>query len=75
MVLDLLGKLTPPLLRGSWDFVRKVISTLIGVTSIVTLRITLVTKSHDPLSNLVFVLTYDDRLSPEPTCPYFPLDP
>ena len=33
-------------LVGSWDFV----STLIGVISIVTLMITLVTKSHDPLS-------------------------
>ena len=30
--------------------VSKVISTLIGVISIVTLVITLVTKSHDPLS-------------------------
>ena len=36
------------LLGGSWDFVSKVISTLIGVISIVTLIITLVTKSHDP---------------------------
>ena len=42
----------PPhvLLGGSWDLVIKVISTLIGVISIVTLTITLVTKSHDPLS-------------------------
>ena len=39
------------LLGGSWDLVSKVISTLIGVISIVTLIITLVTKSHDPLSN------------------------
>ena len=38
------------LLGGSWDLVSKVISTLIGVISIVTLIITLVTKSHDPLS-------------------------
>ena len=35
---------------GSWDLVSKVISTLIGVISIVTLMITLVAKSHDPLS-------------------------
>ena len=35
-----------PLLGGSSDLVSKVISTLIGVISIVTL----VTKSHDPLS-------------------------
>ena len=38
------------LLGGSWDLVSKVITTLIGVISIVTLTITLVTKSHDPLS-------------------------
>ena len=38
------------LLGGSWDLVSKVISTLIGVISIVTLTTTLVTKSHDPLS-------------------------
>ena len=38
------------LLGGSWDLVSKVISTLIGVISIVTLVITLVNKSHDPLS-------------------------
>ena len=38
------------LLGGSWDLVSKVISTLIGVKSIVTLTLTLVTKSHDPLS-------------------------
>ena len=38
------------ILGGSWDLVSKVISTLIGVISIVTLLITLVTKSHDPLS-------------------------
>ena len=41
-------------LEGSWDLVSKVISTLIGVISkyitIVTLSITLITKSHDPLS-------------------------
>ena len=37
------------LLGGSWDLVSKVISTLIGVISIVTLIMTLVTKSHDPL--------------------------
>ena len=39
-------------LGGSWDLVSKVISTLIGVISIVTLTITLVTKSHDPLSRV-----------------------
>ena len=39
-----------PLLGASWDLVSKVISTLIGVISIVTLIITLVTKSHDPSS-------------------------
>ena len=38
------------LLGGSWGLVSKIISTLIGVISIVTLVITLVTKSHDPLS-------------------------
>ena len=38
------------LLGGSWDLVSTVISTLTGVMSIVTLIITLVTKSHDPLS-------------------------
>ena len=38
------------LLAGSWDLISKVISTLIGVISIVTLIITLVTKSHDSLS-------------------------
>ena len=38
------------LLGGSRDLVSKVISTLIGVISIVTLIITPVTKSHDPLS-------------------------
>ena len=37
-------------LGGSWDLVSKVISTLIRVISIVTLIITLATKSHDPLS-------------------------
>ena len=36
---------------GSWDLVSKVISTFIGVISRVTLIITLVTKSHDPLSS------------------------
>ena len=40
------------LLGGSWDLVSKVISTLIGVISIVALIITLVTKSHDPLSSV-----------------------
>ena len=40
------------LLGGSWDLVSKVISTLIGVIGIVTLIITLVTKSHDPLSRV-----------------------
>ena len=39
--------LFPRTLGGSWDSVSKVISTLIGVISIVTLIITLVTKSHD----------------------------
>ena len=38
------------ILKGPWDLVSKVITTLIGVISIVTLLITLVTKSHDPLS-------------------------
>ena len=38
-------------LGGSWDLVSEVISTLIGIISIVTLIITLVTKSHDPLSS------------------------
>ena len=42
------------LLGGSWDLVSKVISTVIGAIStyksIVTMFITLVTKSHDPLS-------------------------
>ena len=33
-------------LGGSWDLVSEVISTLIGVISIVALIITLVTKSH-----------------------------
>ena len=38
-------------LGGSWDLVSKVISTLNEVISIVTLIITLVTKSHDPSSS------------------------
>ena len=38
------------LLGGSWDLVSKVISTLIGVISIVTLFIIPLTKSHDPSS-------------------------
>ena len=38
------------MLGGSWDLVSKVISTLSGVTSVVTVIITVVTKSHDPLS-------------------------
>ena len=38
------------LLGGSRDLVSEVISTLIGVISIVTLIITPVTKSHDLLS-------------------------
>ena len=42
----------PNILGGSWDLVSKVISTLSGVISIVTLIITLVTKSHDPLSTV-----------------------
>ena len=37
-------------LGGSGNLVSKVISTLVGVITIVTLIITLVTKSHDPLS-------------------------
>ena len=41
--------------EGSWDLVSRVISSLIGVMSnynyIVTLLITLVTKSHDPPSS------------------------
>ena len=41
--------ITRTLLGGSWDLVSKVIGTLIGVISMVTLIITLVTKSHDPL--------------------------
>ena len=40
------------ILGGSWDLVSEVINTLIGVISIVTLIITLVTKSHDPLSSI-----------------------
>ena len=43
-----------PLLRGSWDLVRRVISTLVKVIGryiySVTLLITLLTKSPDPLS-------------------------
>ena len=39
------------LLGGSWDLAGKVISTLIEVISIAALIITLVTKSHDPLSS------------------------
>ena len=38
------------ILGGSWHLVSKVISTLIGVISIVTLFITSLTKSHDPPS-------------------------
>ena len=37
----------------SWDLVSKLISTLVGVIVIVILIITPVTKSHDPLSNVV----------------------
>ena len=44
---------TRQVLGGSWDLVSKVISTLNEVISIVTLIITLVTKSHDPSSNKV----------------------
>ena len=40
------------ILGGSGDLVSKVTSTLIGVLSIVTLFISLVTKSHDPFSNV-----------------------
>ena len=43
-------------LGGSWDLVSKVISTLSGLISnckyIVTVTITPVNKSHDPLSSL-----------------------
>ena len=46
------------MLGGSWDLVSKVIITLIGVISIVTLIITLVTKSHDPLSVCVQRCTF-----------------
>ena len=49
--------LRDPLLGGSWGLVSKVTSTPIGVISnymsIVTLIITLVTKSHDPLSSVI----------------------
>ena len=38
-------------LGGSWDLVSKVISALIGIILMVTLFITLVTKSHDPPSD------------------------
>ena len=38
------------ILGGSWDLVSKVTSTLIGGISIATPIITLVTKSHDPVS-------------------------
>ena len=44
---------TRQVLGGSWDLVSKVTSTLNEVISIVTLIITLVTKSHDPSSNKV----------------------
>ena len=40
-------------LGGSWDLISKVISTLSGVISVVTLIIALVTKSHDPLSRIL----------------------
>ena len=45
------GVYSTSLLGGSWDLISKVISTLSGVISVVTLIITLVTKSHDPLSS------------------------
>ena len=48
-------------LEGSWDLVSMVISTLTGVISIisiVTLIITLVAKSHDPLSMPPFLTGY-----------------
>ena len=42
------------IIRDIWDLVTRVVSTSVGVInfviSIVTLLITLVTKSHDPLS-------------------------
>ena len=47
------------LLRGSWDLVSKVRSTLTGVISIVTLFITLLTKSRDPLSVASGMLDFD----------------
>ena len=53
-----------PILKGSWDLVSRVISTLIGVISIVTLIITLVTKSHDPLSKEA-VTKFPSPLSPK----------
>ena len=37
-------------LGGSWDLVSKVISTFIGVISIVTLTITVVTKLLSPMT-------------------------
>ena len=43
----------PQLLAGSWNLVSKVISALLGLQvniSIVTLLMTLLTKSHDPPS-------------------------
>ena len=46
---------------GSWDLVSQVISTLIGVVSIVALIITLVTKSHDPLSKGFVELCFEHR--------------
>ena len=56
---------TSDMLGGSWDLVSKVISTLIGVISTVTLIITLVTKSHDPLS-AVFVVFITVKKKPWP---------
>ena len=45
------GSFQEGLLGGSWDLVSKVKSTLIG-DRIVTLFITQVSKSHDPLSRV-----------------------
>ena len=51
--LSVAGKSAGSLLQGSGDLVSKVISALIGVRSIDTFFIPLVTKSNDPLSAVV----------------------
>ena len=53
------------LLGGSWDFVRKVMGTLIGLilVSIITLIITLITKSDDPVSRSLHKLSQIAELS------------